>query len=97
MIPEPIPVTPPSPGTDVYYELTVALRLYTYIDNDDSGFTSNYELDGPFKLGSANPAPLVMEGSVSETVPTPLPGSLVLLLSGLGGFVTVRRRFLQAN
>lgn len=90
---EGIPVFAPEVGNDIYYKMHAGLLLKTWVQNVD--YTppfKSFELDGPFQLGGDNP--LVLTASMS-TRTVPIPGTVFLLFSGLGGLTLMRRRFLR--
>jgi len=82
-------------GDPIYYVLSVGLDLDAILRNawndeitspsDAANFESSSlgTIESPFEVGA----------TLTETTPIPIPGSLVLLLSGLGGLSVIGRRF----
>jgi len=85
---------PQGPGNDIYYKLNVGLLLKTEVQNYDYEFFESFALDGPFQLGDGIDDPLVLTAGIS-TRAVPIPGTVFLLFSGLGGLTLMRRRFLR--
>jgi hypothetical protein len=83
----------PKVNNKVYYDLLVQLSAETVVQNvNNMGIVS--ALTTPLEIGSwSNPldAPVVLNAVVDQQV-VPIPGTLVLLLSGVGGLTLVRRR-----
>jgi hypothetical protein len=88
-------------GFDVFYQLRVVLDIQTDLANalletirDPNGLPA---FEGPFSIGSAG-SPMVLSASVLEDGsgpggdPVPIPGSVVLLFSGISGLAVIRRR-----
>ena len=85
---------PQGTGNDIYYKIFVGLLLNTEVQNIDYQSWGSFALDGPFQLGDGIDDPLVLSASIS-TRAVPIPGTVFLLLSGLGGLTLMRRRFLR--
>lgn len=84
-------VRPASEGYE--YLFTVALNIQTAVNNytvGQAGFASS-ELSGIFETGTID-NPLVLTASIGPGVPTPVPQSLFLLISGLAGISFMRYR-----
>ncbi len=85
-----------SSDPDIYYVLRTSLTLNTYISNEILGSDGTVIplADQTFNIGewinSECTTPLALSSSV--TMATPIPGSLLLLISGMGGMVTFNRR-----
>ncbi|MBW2737534.1 MAG: VPLPA-CTERM sorting domain-containing protein [Deltaproteobacteria bacterium] len=80
-------------GEDVMYGLTVFLQIETNLQNFNAqgGIMGDLTGMGPFEVGTAD-LPFGVSASISQV---PVPGSLVLLFSGLGSFVCLRRRYFR--
>ena len=82
---------------DIYYVLHTNLVLNTWARNNDPFMEGIIPLtDQIFKIGSWNGSELLDPLTVTASVTllhTPVPGSLLLLVSGIGGLFTTRRRF----
>ena len=78
-------------GDDVMYGLTVYLEMETNLQNFNPalGLMGDLTGMGPFDVGTVD-LPFEVSASISQV---PVPGSLVLLFSGLGSFVCLRRRY----
>ena len=78
-------------GDDVMYGLTVYLEMETDLQNfnPQQGLMGDLTGMGPFDVGTAD-LPFEVSASISQV---PVPGSLVLLFSGLGSLVCLRRRY----
>jgi len=76
---------------DVMYGLTAFLHMETKLENFNAamGLMGDLTGMGPFEVGTAD-LPFEVSASISQV---PVPGSLVLLFSGLGSFVCLRRRY----
>lgn len=82
-------------GNTVYYTLSVAINgnpgsgvsslFHSY---DMTSYTFLGAINGQFSAGSAN-NPITVSGSLSAV---PIPGSIILLISGLGSLVVLRRK-----
>lgn len=85
-----------SSDPDIYYVLRSSLTLNTYIYNEMLGSAAAVIplADQTFNIGewinSECTTPLALSSTV--TMATPIPGSLLLLLSGMGGMITFNRR-----
>lgn len=89
-------------GKSVEYVLSTSLSLQTNVKNWKHWVTSipvppfivhnyeSYELFEPFLLGSDPDNPLTMTTTLNQV---PIPPSLLLMGSGLGGLFVIRRRF----
>lgn len=82
---------------DIYYVLHNYLKLDTAIHNDNAFFNGVLPLDNQvFEVGNwdipGSEVPLMLTSSVIQ-MQTPVPGSLILLISGMGGLFTARQRF----
>ncbi|MCD4820545.1 MAG: hypothetical protein K8R11_00350, partial [Methanococcoides sp.] len=89
-------------GKDVEYVLSTSLSLQTDVQNWRhwvAGIPAppyiehhyeSYELSGPFLLGIDPDNPLIMTATLNQV---PIPPSLLLMGSGLGGLFVIRRRF----
>ena len=91
-------------GKDVEYVLSTSLSLQTNVKNwkywVSMDYTlpppflahnyESYELSGPFLLGIDPDNPLIMTTTLNQV---PIPPSLLLMGSGLGGLFVIRRRF----
>ena len=75
------------------YGLTVYLEMETDLQNfnPQQGLMGDLTGMGPFDVGTAD-LPFGVSASISQV---PVPGSLVLLFSGLGSFVCLRRRYFR--
>jgi len=91
---EGIPVFAPEQGNDIYYQLHAGLLLKTWVQNYDYAPFKSHDLDGLFQLGDGIDDPLVLTAGIS-TRAVPIPGTVFLLFSGLGGLTLMRRRFLK--
>ncbi|MBW2662893.1 MAG: hypothetical protein JRD93_13090, partial [Deltaproteobacteria bacterium] len=94
-------------GKDVEYVLSTSLSLQTNVKNwkfltptlNPSPPPTliynyeSYELSEPFLLGSDPDNPLIMTATLNQV---PIPPSLLLMGSGLGGLFVIRRRFWRA-
>jgi hypothetical protein len=78
---------------DIYYVLHLSLLLETRVGNVDPFFGIIGDLPDELEIGTSS-NPLDMTASVSQV---PIPSSVILLLSGIGGLVTIRRRFSGAR
>ena len=80
-------------GENVMYGLTVFLQMETCLQNFNPamGLMGDLTGMGPFEVGTAD-FPFEVSASIS---PVPVPGSLVLLFSGLGSLVCLRRRYFR--
>jgi hypothetical protein len=78
--------------TDVYYRLSALIGLDTVVQNlyPVMGFGPLGPLPDVGSIGTQE-APLLMTTTVTQA-PVPIPGSLVLLLSGCLSLVTLRKR-----
>ncbi len=74
---------------DYYYFFSTTLTVDTFVKNWSSGMTGfcGFPLDGNFFIGSDPSNPLTLTATV------PVPPSVLLLISGLGGLIFARRRF----
>jgi len=81
-------------GNDIYYKIFVSLLLNTEVQNINYQSYESFALNGPFQLGDGIDDPLVLTASMS-TRAVPIPGTVFLLFSGLGGLTLMRRRFLR--
>jgi hypothetical protein len=83
----------PAPDADLYYLLHVSLLIDTYIQNTDPMYGPWFEPAGPIpaelRIGT-DLAPMELSAAVSQT-PIPIPGSLILLASGIAG-LAIRRK-----
>lgn len=94
-------------GKDVEYALSTSLSLQTNVKNWKFLMPTlnpsppptliynyeSYELSEPFLLGSDPDNPLIMTATLNQV---PIPPSLLLMGSGLGGLFVIRRRFWRA-
>ena len=80
-------------GADVIYGLTAFLQIETDLQNFNPaiGLMGDLTGNGPFEVGTAD-LPFEVSASISQV---PLPGSLVLLFSGLGSLACFRRRYFK--
>ena len=80
-------------GNNVMYGLTVILQMETSLQNFNPahGMMGDLTGMGPFDVGTAD-LPFGVSASIS---PVPVPGSLVLLFSGLGSLACFRRRYFK--
>ena len=80
-------INPDSDGT--YYTLATTLTVNTFVKNWTVGMVGfqAFSLDGDFFIGGDSNDPFTMTATI------PVPPSVFLLLSGLGGLVFARRRF----
>ncbi|MCK5229396.1 MAG: hypothetical protein KAR13_03970 [Desulfobulbaceae bacterium] len=80
-------------GENVMYGLTVFLQMETSLQNFNPamGLMGDLTGMGPFEVGTAD-FPFEVSASIS---PVPVPGSLVLLFSGLGSLVCLRHRYFR--
>ncbi len=78
---------------NVMYGLTVYLQIKTSLQNFNpmAGLLGDLTGMGPFDVGTAE-CPFEVNASISQV---PVPGSLVLLFSGLGSLVCLRRRYFR--
>lgn len=84
----------PVADPDIYYVMHVSLLIDTYIQNTDpfygTGWLPGQPMPDPLRIGTEL-APLELTAAVSQNQ-VPIPPTLVLLLSGVGGLVAIRRR-----
>jgi hypothetical protein len=84
----------PVADSDIYYVMHVSLLIDTYIQNTDPMFGPDWlpgqPMPAELRIGTAL-APLELTAVVSQNQ-VPIPPSLILLLSGVGGLVAIRRR-----
>jgi len=84
----------PVADPDVYYVMNVSLLIITELQNADPNngafFNNAGEIPEPLYIGTALD-PLELTAVVSQNQ-VPIPPSLILLLSGVGGLVAIRRR-----
>ena len=73
---------------DVYYQLSTVLHIEANFQNYVGGPTNSGNFEGVYQLGNEI-EPLEVGGNIS---PVPIPGSVLMLLSGLGGLIMVARR-----
>jgi hypothetical protein len=73
-------------GNTIAYELQVGLDITTHAQNLDQFFVDG-TLSGPYQVGTAED-PLILTATV-----VPIPGSVILLATGLGGLAAFRRRW----
>lgn len=87
-----------SEGDDIFYQVVLALTLKTSLQNFSMQYglidpTGNPNFKGPFFLGDES-NPMQLDAALAPAVTaTPLPGSLLLLLSGISGLSVFRRFF----
>ena len=87
----------PVVADNTYYELLVQLSTQVVVNNINTFTAAVDPVPVPLEVGTwVNPleAPVVFNAVVDQQV-VPLPGSLVLLISGLGGLTFIRRRMLS--
>ncbi|MCP4114915.1 MAG: hypothetical protein GY737_05815 [Desulfobacteraceae bacterium] len=83
---------------DIFYVFHTSLYLQSMVKNNDAFYVNPVALgDKVFEIGewdgheSVNP--LTLTSTVTPLLNTPVPGSVLLLLSGLAGLFTARRRY----
>jgi hypothetical protein len=79
---------------DIYYVLHTSLVIDTYAGNADFTGTVVGSFPNGLQIGTSIADPLTLTASVTQT-PVPIPGSLFLLVSGLGGLV-IRRKMAKS-
>jgi len=89
----------PVSNPNIFYVMGVALRIDTWIQNADPMWGTYYFPGQPMpeelRIGTAS-APFELTTLVSQSQ-VPIPPTLVLLLSGVGGLVAIRRRVTGAR
>jgi hypothetical protein len=78
------------PDMDIFYRLSAAISIDTWLENWDGASMPTYPLPGGGSLGIEGD-PLLMTTTVSQS-PVPIPGTLVLLLSGCLSLAALRKR-----
>jgi hypothetical protein len=91
-----------TPGSDVFYELKVGFGdLSSELVNYSLTLGRTGDLPGPYDLGLPGSGStgdelfanaLGLEGDLVYTRPVPIPGSVVLLISGITALIGLRRR-----
>jgi hypothetical protein len=75
---------------DIFYRLIAGIAIDTRVQNWDPSIGPGSPLPDVGSLGIQGD-PLLMTTTVSQS-PVPIPGSIILLFSGLAGLATLRRR-----
>ncbi|MCK5543722.1 MAG: VPLPA-CTERM sorting domain-containing protein [Desulfobulbaceae bacterium] len=91
---EDIPIFTSTGGTDIYYGLHADILLKTWVQNFNYDSFQSLDLSGQFQIGDGIDNPLMLTAGISTSA-VPIPGTVVLLFSGLGGLTLMRRRFLR--